>query len=32
LEELRVPWFEKPCDFKELRAAIARLATETPLA
>jgi len=32
LEELTQPCFEKPCDFKELRAAIAKAASDPPLA
>jgi signal transduction histidine kinase/CheY-like chemotaxis protein len=32
LEGLTLPWFEKPCDFKQLRAAIMQLATERALA
>jgi signal transduction histidine kinase/ActR/RegA family two-component response regulator len=32
LDQLTLPWFEKPCDFKQLRAVIARLATQAPLA
>jgi response regulator RpfG family c-di-GMP phosphodiesterase len=32
LDGLTLPWFEKPCDFRQLRAVIARLSTQTPLA
>ncbi len=32
LEQMTLPCFEKPCDFKQLRAAIARTASEAPLA
>jgi DNA-binding NtrC family response regulator len=32
LDGLTLPWFEKPCDFRELRAAISRLSAETPRA
>ncbi|MBV8761811.1 MAG: response regulator [Deltaproteobacteria bacterium] len=32
LEQLTQPCFEKPCDFKQLRAAIAKTASKPPLA
>ena len=32
LEELTQPCFEKPCDFRQLRAAIAKTAADPPLA